>query len=340
MVTISDIARELGVSKATVSRVLNGKEYVSTETREQIQKKIKETGYTLNRKPQLTAAKQYKSVGIVIPDTFNMYQRQLFTVIERYLSSFGYYTPFFFVKLDGSGEAECLKRIKNEGIAGIIMIHEIQDKNFYDYLKSENIPAIATNFNHDISCIRPDDRKAAYDAVKHLINIGHTKINMLSGELYAYETKRFEGYLDALEESGIPRDESRIAYVHRYTADAGKNGMKDLLLRSPDFSAVFVASDDIAVGAIRAMLDQKIRIPEDVSVVGFDDIEIAAYMNPQLTTIHQPMQEIGEQTAIHIHHFITGEEKPPLDLVLPHRLIIRESTCAPPNIEKNRSAII
>jgi LacI family transcriptional regulator len=261
-----------------------------------------------------------------------MYQRQLFTIIERHLSSFGYYTPFFFVKLDGSGESECLKRIKDEEIAGIIMIHDIQDKNFYDYLESAHIPVIATNFNQKISCVRPDDRKAAYDAVKHLINIGHTKINMLSGELYNYEAHRLEGYLDALDESGIVREESRIAYVHRYTADAGKNGMKELLLRSPDFSAVFVASDDIAVGAMRAMLDQRLRIPEDVSIVGFDDIEMADYTNPQLTTIHQPMQEIGEQAAVHLHHFITGEEKPPLDLVLPHRLVIRESTCAPPNI--------
>jgi LacI family transcriptional regulator len=332
MVSISDIAREMGVSKATVSRVLNGKAYVNAETREQILKKIAETGYIPNRKQQAASVKPYKSVGIVIPDSFNMYQRQLFTVIERYLSSFGYYTPFFFVKLDGSGESECLKRIKDAELAGIIMIHNVEDRKFYEHLEFAHIPVIATQINPGIPCVRLDDRKAAYDATKHLISIGHTKINLLLGELYDFEAKRLEGCLDALDESGIARDESRIGYVHRYTAEAGKNGMKELMLRSPDFTAVFVVSDDIAMGAMRAMLDQRIRIPDDVSIVGFDNIEMADYTNPRLTTIHQPVQEIGEQAAVRLHHFITGEEKPPLDLILPHRLVIRESTRAPASI--------
>jgi LacI family transcriptional regulator len=106
------------------------------------------------------------------------------------------------------------------------------------------------------------------------------------------------------------------------------NGMRELMLRDRSFTAVFASTDELALGAMRALQDQRIRVPEDVSIVGVDDIDIASYLYPRLTTIRQPLREIGEQSALYLHRLISGQHIPAAEVILPHRLIIRESTCA------------
>jgi LacI family transcriptional regulator len=329
MINISDIAKQAGVSTSMVSRVINGKSYVNAEKKEQILKLIKETGYVPSKSARNMVMQRTFTVGVVIPDGFNNFQRQLFSVIERQLDSFGYQTTFFFVKMDSLSEKKCLDRLKTEKVDGVIMLHEIKSSEFYDYIKDAHIPIISTldNYNH-IPTIKLDDKQAAFDAVNHLIQLGHQKIHMISGCSYSYGAHRLVGYHRALDGIGIKRDEKRIVDVQQYSAEAGMYAMRELLLRSRDFSAVFVSSDELALGAIRVLLDEGIRIPEDISVIGFDDIDISNYVYPRLTTIRQPITEIGEQSAAYLHQFITGQNNPELNIVLPHKLIIRESTCA------------
>ncbi|MHC6204565.1 LacI family DNA-binding transcriptional regulator [Breznakiellaceae bacterium SP9] len=329
MVSIADIAKELGVSASTVSRVLNGKPYVNAEIKEKVMKKIEEMGYVPNKAARELATARSFNVGIVIPDTFNMFQRLLFSVIERQLDPFGYHTLFFFVKLDGFSEKDCLERMKRERLDGVILLQEIKEPRFYEYLRSSNIPVISTNVNfNNIPTITIDDKKAAYEGTVHLINLGHTKIAMICRSGYSFSNARVAGYLQALEENGIDRDESLIAHVPQLNPESGMYGMRELMLRNKDFTAVFATTDELAIGAIRTLLDHNFRIAHDVSVLGFDDISISNYIAPRLTTIHQPIAEIGEQAALHLHRFISGQEKPELNLVLPHKLVIRESTAA------------
>jgi LacI family transcriptional regulator len=329
MVNLKDIAKQAGVSTSMVSRVINGKSYVSAEKKEQILKLIGETGYVPNKAARNMVMQRSFTVGIVIPDGFNNFQRQLFSVIERQLDSFGYHTLFFFVKMDSLSEKKCLDRLKTEKVDGVIMLQEIKSDDFYDYIKTANIPIISTldNYNH-IPTIKLDDKQAAFDAVNHLTQLGHQKIHMISGCGFSYGAHRLVGYYRALDEAGIERDKTRIVDVPQYSAEAGMYAMRELLLRSRDFSAVFISSDELALGAIRVLLDESIRIPEDVSVIGFDDIDISNYIYPRLTTVRQPITEIGEQSATYLHQFITGQNNPALNIVLPHKLIIRESTCA------------
>jgi LacI family transcriptional regulator len=331
MVNIKDIARQVGMSPSTISRVVNGKKHVNSEKRQRILKLIEETGYVPNRAARSMVLKRSFTVGIIIPDTFNMFQRQLFSIIERHLESFGYHTLFFFVKFDDQSEEACLNRLKAEKPDGVIMIHEIRNPFFYEYIRKTGLPAITSTFHYPgINAVHVNEEQASRDAVNHLVNLGHRKILMISGDGFTFGRQRAEGFLQALTEADISWDDSRIVYVRHYTPEFGMYGMRELLLRASKekFTALFAATDELAIGAIRVLTDEGLRIPEDVSVVGFDDIDIAQYISPRLTTICQPLTEIGERTALALHRQIIGENTAEEEQILPYKLVIRESTQA------------
>ncbi|GHV31941.1 LacI family transcriptional regulator [Spirochaetia bacterium] len=327
MVSIKDIAKQVGVSVSTVSRVANGKKYVNPKKREQILALIEETGYVPNQAARNMVLRRSFTVGIVIPYTFNMFQRQLFSIIERHLESFGYHTLFFFVKFDGASEKECLARLKSEKLDGVILLQEIRDQSFYEALSRLQLPVVASTFSFSgIPSIHIDEEQAAIDAVNHLTGLGHRKINMICGSDFTFGRQRMEGYYKALDAAGIERDTSRVLFARYYTAESGMYSMRELLLRNRDFSAIYAATDDLALGVIRILKDEGLRVPGDVSVVGFDDIEIADYMIPRLTTIRQPLEEMGSQTTQTLHRAITGNPLYTAEQILPYKLIIREST--------------
>jgi LacI family transcriptional regulator len=326
-VSIKDIALRAGVSPATVSRVVNGKNYVKRDKRERILKVIEETGFVPNKAARDMVMDRSYTVGIVIPETFNMFQRQLLSLIERRLETFGYHTMFFFLKFNGGGESELVARLKGEKLDGLIMIHEVLDDNFYDYTLSHKIPVVATTFKREgASSVHVEEEDAAIAAVNHLISLGHRKIDMITGAGFSFGKERALGYYKALDAAGIEKDESRLIATIDYRAEFGLYAMRELLLRSRDFSAVFAATDELAMGAIRALNDAGLKVPQDVSVVGFDNIEIAGYYVPRLTTIAQPLDAMAEQTALLLHRKISGEQNELVDRILPHQLIIREST--------------
>ena len=331
MVNIKDIARQAGMSPSTVSRVINGKKYVNSERREYILKLIEETGYVPNKAARSMVLKRSFTVGIIMPDTFNMFQRQLFSIIERHLESFGYNTLFFFVKLDDQSEEACLSRLKAEKPDGVIMIHEMKNPLFYEYAIKANLPIVTATFHYPgISAIHVNEEQASRNAVNHLIGLGHKSILMISGDGFTFGRQRAEGFFQALVEADMICDESRIVYVHHYTAEFGMHGMKEILLKGGKgnlgFTALFAATDELAIGALRVLADEGIRVPKDVSVIGFDDIDIAQYITPRLTTISQPLTEMGEKTALALHRQIIGENTGEEEIILPHKLIIREST--------------
>ncbi|MHB9293277.1 putative LacI family transcriptional regulator, galactose operon repressor [Hollandina sp. SP2] len=327
MVSIKDIAKQAGMSPATVSRVINGKNNVNPEKRDQILKIIEETGYVPNKAARSMVLQRSFTVGIIINETFNMFQRQLFSVIERRLEFFGYHTLFFFVQFDGASEEACLARLKSEALDGIIMIHEMKAPQFYAYALEMKIPLVASTFStQGILSIHINEEQAAFDAVSHLISLGHRKICMISGRGFSFGRQRAEGFFQAHEAAGLERNENRLIQVPYYTIEFGMYGMREFLLRDRDFSALFAATDELAIGALRVLKDEGLRVPEDISVVGFDDIEIADYLIPRLTTIRQPLDEIGEQTALILHKLINSSKKTGTDMVLPYKLIIREST--------------
>ena len=331
MISIKDIAKQAGISASTVSRVVNGKKSVSSKKREQILKLIEETGYVPNRAARSMVLKRSFTVGIIIPDTFNMFQRQLFSIMERHLESFGYHTLFFFVTFEDKSEDACLNRLKSEKPDGVIMIHEMKSQLFYEYIAKTGLPVVSATFHYPgISAIHVNEERASKDAVNHLIGLGHRNIVMISGDGFTFGRQRAEGFFQALTEADIAWDKNRVVFVRHYTPEFGMYGMKELLLREGkrSFTALFAATDELAIGAIRVLNDEGLRVPEDVSVVGFDDIDIAKYMNPRLTTISQPLEDIAEKTALTLYRQITGNETTKDELILSYKLVIRESTRA------------
>ena len=336
MVNIKEIARRAGISPSTVSRVINGKKHVNSKKREQILTLIKETGYVPNRAARSMVLNRSFTVGIIMPDTFNVFQRQLFSIIERHLESFGYHTLFFFVSFEDQSEEACLNRLKAEKPDGVIMLHEIKNPLFYEYIQNTGLPVVTTTFHYPgINAIHVNEEQASRDAVNHLIGLGHRRIVMISGEGFTFGRQRADGFFQALAEADISWGKNRIVFVRHYTAEFGMYGMRELLLREGkhSFTALFAATDELAIGAIRVLNDEGLRVPRDVSVVGFDDIDIAKYMNPRLTTISQPLAEMGEKTAADLHHQITGSNVSRDELILPYKLVIRESTGA---LRKNK----
>jgi LacI family transcriptional regulator len=329
MVNIKDIAKQIGVSPSTVSRVVNGKKYVDAEKRARILKLIEETGYVPDKAARSMVSGRSFTVGIVLPAAYTMFQRQLLSLLERRLESFGYHSLFFFVKLEGSNEDECIYRLKSENLDGVVLLHEIKDLAFYEYLIRTGMPTVSATFCFPgIPAIRVNEEQAAADAVKHLVNIGHRKIALIGGAIGTFAEQRAIGYFKALEAAEIDRDENRAAFAPQCNAESGLYCMKELLLRDKDFTAVFAVTDELAIGAIRALKDEGISVPEGVSIIGFDGIELSNYLIPRLTTIRQPLEEIGEQAALTLHRRINGSYAGG-DTVLPHKLIVRESTAAP-----------
>jgi LacI family transcriptional regulator len=331
MMSIKDIAKLAGVSPATVSRVINQKNYVKTEIREKVLALVKETGYVPDSAARSMVLQRTFTVGIVIPDTFNMFQRQLFSTIEHSLEGFGYRTIFFFVKWEADSESKCLRRLMAEKLDGIIMIHEVTHPDFYESLRVVGVPVVLCTFardEFDFPSVHVDEFAASLAATKHLIGLGHRSIGLISGMQFSFGAQRAVGYRSALEGAGLPVDEGRVILVPTYSPEDGRAGMQELLSRRKGLTAVFAATDELAIGAGRALYELGLSVPGDISLVGFDDIDISAYLSPGLTTVRQPIVEMGRKTAELMSQRIAGEAKGLRSTVFGHELMVRESSRA------------
>lgn len=326
--SIKDIARLAGVSPSTVSRVLNNREYVREEIRQKVLDIVKENGYVPNNVARSMVLRRTFTIGVIIPDNFNMFQRQLFSTIEHRLEQFGYRTMFFFVKWNSESESDCLRRMKSESLDGIIMLHEVRYQAIYKYLNEFPNPVVLCTFGRDNSSfpsVYVDETAAAADAVEYLINHGHRRIGLVAGAHFSFSKLRAKSYAQVLEAHGIEAKPAWQVVVPSYSPEAGRQGMQTLLERDKSLSAVFAITDELAIGAIRALNEAKIRVPEDISVIGFDDIDISGFIEPALTTIHQPIVDMGERTAELMCELIDEGKGPHPHVVLPHWLVERES---------------
>jgi len=332
MTSIKDIARLAGVSPSTVSRVINGRDYVRDEIRDKVMAIVKEKGYVQNHVARSMVLRRTFTVGIVIPDTFNMFQRQLFATIEHHLEQQGYRTMFIFVTWSAESEAACLRKLRSESLDGIIMMHEVQNPFIYKYLHEYSGPVVLCTFgsgDFSFPAVHVDESAAAEAAVAHLAEKGHRRIGLIAGAHFHFSIQRAEGYRRAFERYGIEASDEWKITVPAYSLEDGRLGMGKLLCRNSGITAVFAMTDELAIGAMRTLHETGLRVPEDVSVVGFDDIDISAYTTPALTTIRQPIHEIGEKTASLVCDLIANGKSDRLPIILPHRLIERESVASP-----------
>jgi LacI family transcriptional regulator len=305
-VNIKDIARLAGVGVATVSRVLNDHPDVKDETRENILKVIEDYHYIPNNSARNLKRSNSNDIGMMIKGVYNPIFAVMIQVVEQILSQAGYsviiHHQMDMRQRDIDVAHEFVQEKKLKGL--ICLGGDFEDVETKEMNRLAIPVILASSSRHEsidktcYSSIGIDNIKASYEAVSYLCDVGHCKIGIItSGEGdRSIGGKRTQGYMDALRHYGIPKVEERFE-VGGYTFDSAYQAMLRLCEKAPDITAIFAISDVMAIGAAKAIRDMGKRIPEDISIMGFDDIDYAKYFSPALTTMRQPVEEIAEKAA-------------------------------------------
>ncbi|MBE3578676.1 LacI family DNA-binding transcriptional regulator [Caldanaerobacter subterraneus] len=330
-VTIKDIARLANVSVTTVSRVINNKpEGVSEETRQKILKLVKELGYQPNAIARGLVTKKTKTIGLIIPDISNPFFPDIARGVEDSAHIYGY--NVFLCNTDDNleKESEYIKALKEKYVDGIIFTSSSIPKHEHIIeLVESGIPVVIMDRRVDsenIYGVFLDNYEGGYIATKHLIDLGHEKIGCITGPLYTKSAKeRLEGYKKALLDSGIKIDE-KLIFEGDYKINGGIIGAERLLKDNKDMSAIFACNDLMAYGAYKTIRSFGYKIPDDISVVGFDDIQLSQILEPQLTTIKQPAYDMGLTAARMLIKLIEGKKLKKKIINFRPQLVIRQST--------------
>ncbi len=325
-VTILDIAREAGVSPSTVSRVLNGNLQVTPEKREAVLLVAKKLRYQPNAIARGLVRGRTQAVGVLTQSIASPFYGEVLLGIEQALSSAGYQPIITSGNWRTDDEIAALDVLSARRVDALIVFAGVlSDEHLSEAARKLPLIVIGRSVaGIETQCLCIDNLRAAQEATRLLISLGHRRIVHIAGPKHHQDaTERRNGYVQAFAEAGLPVDEQLIVSGD-YTEQSGLLAMRSLLSRSIMFSAVFAANDQMAFGARLALYRQSIRVPDDVSLIGFDDQPASAYTTPPLTTVRQPTHAIG-QAAAHAAIQLLNDQ----DLDIPElatELIIREST--------------
>ena len=330
MPTLEEIAQLSGVSRSTVSRVINNDRRVSSETRQRVQQVIRQHNFRPNAVARGLAGGRTGVLGLVIPMGIGrLFADPYFPLLIQGVST-ACNTHDHTVML-WMAEPEFERRtihqiLNNKLIDGIIVASAVNDDPILAAIEQSDLPFIMVGrhpYRSDISYVDVDNRNAAREVVAYLVRLGFHSIAIISGpQNMVAGVDRFLGYQDALREWRISFD-TNLVVDGTFTEEGGYHAMQRLLPYHPD--AIFAASDAMAVGAMRFLTEEGVRIPTDISVVGFDDIPSAARSNPPLTTVRQPIVRAGAMAAENLMDLIRYPGQGPRRVILPTELVIRES---------------
>ncbi len=328
-VTLKDIADRVGVSESTVSRVLNGIPKASKETREEIFKVARELNYTPNEVARSLVTKKTNTIGLIISDLSNLYFSMVADGIESIAAQNDY---SLIISTTGGKEAQELKYIrifKEKRVDGLIYISGKMPQSCEQALQNLDIPVVVVSrhIHSNLPSVHINNVQESIKAVQYLIDLGHSNIAMISGDYKDIESGalRVKGYKRALEENNI-EFKPELIFEGDFKIDSGIKAMEKILKIKPRPTAVFAGSDEMAVGAIKTIKKAGLKVPEDISVIGFDNNIIARVSEPELTTVGQPESEIGETAMDMLHKLIQGQYVKEINIYLPCKLIKREST--------------
>jgi len=329
---INDIAKEAGVSKSTVSRALADAKNISEETKRRICTIKDRLGYEPNNIARGLSIKKTHTIGVLLEDISNSFYTEMAKGIEVTLKKAGY--TMFLASTDFSCEEEIrlTKTFIQNGVDGILITLINEHSEVLNVLKKRELPFFVLNgkpCDESINWIDTDNRMGGYLQAKHLIDIGHRKFIILRSTQLEGSRDRFAGIVEALKESGLSIDDQTVL-GDANTREEGFELIKGFLGESQEIgghSAVIATNDIVAIGAMEYLFEKGIRVPGDISVIGYDDIAYAPLIRVPLTTIHQAKFTMGEIAAYMLVNIIEGQAQslPQQYLLKPH-LIIREST--------------
>jgi len=314
--TIKDIAKEAGYSVGTVSRVLNGSENVSEEAKQKVMEVVKKHHFQLNSNAKLLKQQSSRGIAIIIKGAQNMLfaamQEQMQALIEKH----GYASMMFYIEEDDNEVQVACQICQERRPLGILFLGTNKEY-FRESFQRITVPCVMVTNSAEglemdnLSWVTTDDKEAAKVAVEYLFSLGHKNIGVLGGNIEKSFTSfsRFMGAKEAMEEHGVRFEEKRQYVSAYFSISEGYRAMEKLLEKMPEVTAVFAMADVMAIGAIRAIHDRGMRVPDDISVIGFDGIDIGRYMMPRLTTIRQHREAIATRSVEILLGSIEGEVK-------------------------------
>ncbi|WP_079023835.1 LacI family DNA-binding transcriptional regulator [Streptomyces odonnellii] len=335
--TLEEVAARAGVGRGTVSRVINGSPRVSAQTRAAVEAAVAELGYVPNRAARALAANRADAIALVVPEPearffAEPYFSDIVSGVGEALADTGMQLLLTFA--GGARERRRLAQyLAAHRADGALLVSVHADDPLPELLTQLGIPTVISGRRsaaEPLPSVDSDNTEGARTAVAHLLARGRGTVATITGRLDVYGAAcRLDGYRQALREAGQPPDEGLTA-VADFTEAGGRRAMTELLARRPGVDAVFAASDVMAAGARQVLRAAGRRIPDDVALIGFDDSAIARHMDPPLTSVRQPIEEMGRAMArlvlTEIATRATPHPSPPHQIVLPTQLVIRSSS--------------
>ena len=336
--TIKDIAKICGVGVSTVSRAINNHPDINPETKEKIMNTIKEYGYVPNNSARNLKRVDAKAIAVLVKGISNPFFANMIKVIEKECKKKHYYMELSHIESDEDEVDAALKVVKEKRLRGIIFLGGLFSHSD-EKLRKLTVPfvfstagSIPENISKKLySNICVDDRKESARIVDYLIGLGHEKIAMVVAEPneQSIGKLRLDGYYEALQAHDIAINPNLVYQttneVGHFSMENGYRTTKRLIESGEEFTAVYAMADVLAIGAIRALLESGLRVPEDVSVAGYDGIDVSGYISPSLTTIRQPVEDMAKNTVKLLFDIIAGK-KEHQHITFAGELLVREST--------------
>jgi DNA-binding LacI/PurR family transcriptional regulator len=332
-VTINDVADVAGVSRQTVSRVINDRDYVAGETRARVQAAIDQLGYQPHAIARSLATGRTRTLGCISPNLVDYTFACMIEGAQAEARRHGYLILTGSAPTEGDVEP-LLEEMLRRQVDGLLVLNPCMDgrRGLFPPLVRRGVALAClkdTLEGDPISSVSCDDRQGGYQATQHLIDLDHRVIATILGpENEQCTLDRLAGYRRALSGAGIAFDPALVTRGD-WSATSGYRATRQLLAGARQPSAIFAQNDRMAVGAIRALRDAHLLVPDDVSVIGFDDIPLASYFDPPLTTLRQPMEECGRRAVRLLLETIKDPDRAPEQVLTPSRLVERGS-CGPP----------
>ena len=331
MITIADVAKRAGVSKMTVSRVINDSGYISDETRARVEAAIKELGYIPNALARSLRFKQTRTIALIVTDITNPFFTTVARGVEDKASEQGFSVIFCNTDESSEEETQYVNVLLQKQVDGLLLVPASGTSETVTFLNNHAVPFVLLDrrvLGVEADVVRCDSEQAAYEGIQHLLDFGHTRIAALCGSVDITSSQdRATGYRRAMTDAGLAHEADNRVYFTSFTIDGGYDAAQQALAAEPRPTAFFAANNFIAFGAIRALKEANLRIPQDISLISFDDLPSAMLLDPFLTVIEQRAYEMGWQaTALLLDRLNDKGADEPQEILLPTELIIRRSS--------------
>ena len=330
--TIFDVARVSGVSHATVSRVVNGRQNVRDETRLRVEAAMRELGYVAHVSARALASGRTQVIGLLAQEVDNAFFTSVIGGVDQQASAQGYDFLVCTTHARREKEAEYVARLSRGMVDGLLIVLPRGLPDYVERLRANEFPFVLIDYDDDApgcSVVNASNRRGTRDAIRYLVGLGHRRIGFITGRDNVGAThSRLAGYRDEMAAAGLEVREADVIEGD-FMETRGHAAGVEMLSRADRPTAIFASSDMAAFGVMRAADDLGIAVPSGLSVVGFDDIPEAARVNPAITTVRQPLREMGRVAVDQLLGRLDDPGQPPVRVVLDTELIVRGSTAPP-----------